>query len=65
MNGVSSNALLNMIPLGSYNILNIMDWLDQHHSILDCHNKKFTCLDEEGKQRTSKGIPKTISIRYI
>ena len=25
-----------------------MDWLDAHHAVLDCHNKTYTCLDEEG-----------------
>jgi hypothetical protein len=38
---------------------------DKHHVFLDCHNKKFTCLDEEGKQSIVKGILRTISIREI
>jgi hypothetical protein len=49
MNGVSTIADLNIIPLGSYDVLIGMDWLDVHHVILDFHNKTFTCLDEEGK----------------
>jgi hypothetical protein len=49
INGVSTNAELNIIPLGYYDILIGMDWLDNHYSILDCHNKTFTCLDEKGK----------------
>jgi hypothetical protein len=52
-----------MIFKGSYGIVIGMDWLEQHHDVLDGHNKTFTCLDEEGKQRTVKGIPKSISIR--
>jgi hypothetical protein len=32
---------------------------------MDCHNKTFTCLDEEGKKSTVKGIPRPISIRDI
>ena len=51
MNGMSTLADLNIFPLGSYEFLIGMDWLDQHHVILDCHNKEFNCLDEEGKLR--------------
>jgi hypothetical protein len=49
LNGVNIVAYLNIIPLGSYDILIGMDWLDQHHAMLDCHKKTFTCLNEEGK----------------
>jgi predicted aspartyl protease len=65
LNGVNTNVDMNIIPLGSYDILIGMDWLDKHHVVLDCHNKTFTCLDEEGKQSTVKGIPRPISIREI
>ena len=48
MNGMNSRAYLNIFPLGSSDYLIGMDWLDQNHAILDCHNKVFTFLDEEG-----------------
>jgi hypothetical protein len=51
MNGLSTKVELNILPLGSYDCLIGMDWLDQHHAILDCCNKAFTCLDEEGNQK--------------
>jgi hypothetical protein len=65
LNGVNTIVDLNIISLGSYDILIGMDWLDKHHVVLDCHNKTFTCLDEEGKQSLVKGIPRPISIREI
>jgi hypothetical protein len=65
LNGMSTNVDMNIIPLGYYDILIGMDWLEMHHVVLDCHNKTFTCFDEEGKQKTMKGIPKPISIREI
>jgi len=65
MNGVSSNADMNIIPLGFYDILIGMDWLDKHNVVLDCHNETFTCLNEEGKQSIVRGIPRPISIREI
>jgi hypothetical protein len=51
MNGLNTKADLNILPLGSYDCLIGMDWLDQHHTLLYCHNKAFTFLDEEGKLR--------------
>ena len=45
MNGLSTKAYLNILPLVSYDFLIGMDWLDQHHAILDFHNKEFTFLD--------------------
>ena len=51
MNGLNTGADLNIFPLGSYDYLIGMDWLDQHHALLECHNKEFTCFDEEGKLR--------------
>ena len=53
MNGLNTKEDLNILPLGSYDYLIGMDWLDQHHAILDYHNKEFTFLDEE-----SVGNPK-------
>ena len=42
-----------------------MDWLDQHHVVLDCYNKEFTCLDEKGNLRTIHGIPREVTVREI
>jgi hypothetical protein len=65
MKGLSTKAELNILPLGSYDCLIGMDWLDQHHAILDCHNKAFTFLDEEGNQKIVQGIPRAVTIREI
>jgi hypothetical protein len=56
---------LNIISLGSYDILIGMDWLEKHHVFLDCHKKTFTCLDGNEKQSIVKGFPRPISIRNI
>jgi hypothetical protein len=65
MNGLSTKAKLNVLPLGSYDCLIGMDWLDQHHALLDYHNKRFTCLDKEGNRKTVQGIPKAVVVREI
>ena len=65
MNGLSTKEDLNTFPLDSYECLIGMDWLDQKQTLLDCHNKEFTCLDEEGKLRKVQGIPREVTIREI
>jgi hypothetical protein len=65
LNGVNTSTNLNIILLGSYDVLIGMDWLDKHHVVLGCHNKTFTFLDGDGKQSTVKVIPRPISIREI
>jgi hypothetical protein len=65
MNGLSTKVNLNIFTLGSYDCLIGMDWLDQHRVILECHNKTFTFLDEEGNLWTMQGIPRPVIIREI
>jgi hypothetical protein len=65
MNGMNTREYLNILPLGSYDCLIGMDWLDLHNSILDCHNKAFTFFDEEGNLRMVQGIPREVTIREI
>ena len=65
MNGLVTYADLNVMPLGSYDILIGMDWLEAHWINLDCYNKTFECMDEEGHPIVVIGIPKVVSIRHI
>ena len=54
---------LSGLPLGSHDILIGRDWLESHREKLDCYNKTFACLDEEGNLMVVKGFPKAISGR--
>jgi hypothetical protein len=65
MNGLSTKADLNILSSSSYDCLIGMDWLDQHHAILDYRNKAFTCLDEERNHKTVQGIPRAMVVREI
>ena len=56
---------INVLPLGSYDILIGMDWLEQHRVILNCYDKTFTCINNHGKSISVKGIPRKTTIRYI
>jgi len=62
MNGTNTMVDLNIIPLGSYYCLIGMDWLENHHAILDFYNKVFACWYEEGNPRTMQGIPRPIYV---
>jgi hypothetical protein len=65
MKGMSTKDELNILPLGSYDFLIGMDWLDQHHALLDCHKKRFTCLNEDGNKVIVQGIPRAVAMREI
>ena len=65
MNGINTKADLNIIPLGSYDCLIGMDWLDKHHVVMDYYNKSFTFLAEEGKLRIVHGIPRVVILREV
>ena len=56
MNVLNKKLDVNIIPLGSYDCLIGMDWLEKHHVVLDCYKKEIKCLDEEGKQGKIQGI---------
>jgi hypothetical protein len=49
IDGVSIVVDPSIIPLGLYDVLVGMNWLNVHHVVLDCHDKTFTYLDEEGE----------------
>ena len=56
---------INILPLGSYDILISMNWLEQHHAMLDFLHKSILCTDVQGNQAKVKGISKKVSIRKI
>ena len=65
MDGLVTYVDMNILPLGSYDILIGMDWLEVHRNKLDYYNNTFECMDEEGNLRVVIGIPKVISVRKI
>ena len=65
INGLITYVDMNVLPLGSYDILFGMDWLEAHRVKLDYYNKSFECMDEEGNPVVVRGIPRVISVRKI
>ena len=56
---------LNVLPLGSYDILIGMDWLEKHRVVLKCFDKTFTCINNDGKLISVKGICMKTAVRQI
>ena len=49
MSQLETQVKLNVLSLGSYNVLIGMDWLEKHQLILNYFQKIFTCLNNEGE----------------
>lgn len=43
---------LNMLSLGAYDVLLVIDWLHKHHTKVDCYEKAIECLDEVKRKKT-------------
>ena len=65
MNQFETSVKLNVLPLGSYDVLIGMDWLEHHQVVLNCFDKTFTYLNNEGEMVTVKGIPRKKTIIQI
>ena len=49
-------ADLNMLPLGSYDVLIGMDWLEKHWALVNCKTKIIQYKDDFGKEQEMQGI---------
>ena len=65
LDNITNQADLNIFPLGSYDVLIGMDWLEKHQANLDCYNKALEYTDGEGRPQIVKGVQKQISVRRI
>ena len=65
MNDFKTTVKLNVLPLGSYDILIGMDWLEQHRAVLNCFDKTFTCVKNNEPPVTIKGVPRKTVVRQI
>lgn len=65
MNSFKTQVELNVLTLGSYDILINMDWLEKNRVVLNNFKKTFTCLNEEGETMLVNEIPRKIFVRHI
>eukprot|EP00253_Pinus_taeda_P011491 PITA_11491 len=63
--GESVVADLNVLPLGSYDVLIGMDWLERNWSLVDCKTKVIYCKDQDGHRKEIQGIQRPMQIRPI
>ena len=56
---------VNIFPLGSYDMLVVMDWIEEHKVCLNYFDKTFTCIENNGNIIKVKGIPRKVTIREI
>jgi hypothetical protein len=65
VNGFHTQDTLNVLPLGSYDMLIDMDWLDSHKDKIDYYIKTLKCEDDKGERINLQGIQKLVSVRKI
>ena len=62
---MKTHAYINILPLGSYDLLSQMDWLEKYRVMLDCYGKTFTCVDDKSNTIIVKGILRKVTIQDI
>ena len=65
MSRFKTQVKLNVLPLGSYDILIGTNWLEKHQVVLNCFDKKISCLNDKGENFSIKGIPRKVCVRQI
>ena len=65
MSQFETQVKLNVLPLGSYDVLIGRDWLEKDQVILNYFQKTFTCLNDKGERIPVKSIPRKVSVRKI
>jgi hypothetical protein len=65
LDGQNVRTNMNILPLGSYDMIIGMDWLEKHKELLDCYTNTLNYKDDYDTTRTIQGIPKLIAIRQV
>ena len=63
LDGKNIKTNLNILSLGSFDVINKMDWLEKHKSILDFYEKTLNYKDDYDTTRTTQGIPKLVYVK--
>eukprot|EP00253_Pinus_taeda_P017918 PITA_17918 len=63
--GQTITTELNVLPLGSYDVLIGMDWLERRWSVINCKTKTVSYRDELGVGKEIQGIQKPVQIQPI
>jgi len=60
-----TNVNLYVTPLGHYDVIIGMDWLEDHWDMLSCQSKTIHFLSDEGQSMVIHGEWKPVSLRLI
>jgi hypothetical protein len=52
-------------PLGAYDLIIGMDWLESHRDLVDCFAKRVLCVDDEGIPVEIQGVSRKVSLHFI
>ena len=63
MNDFITHVDLNILTLGSYGLLIGMYWIEKQKVMLNCFDKSFKCINNNGNTIKVKGIPRKVTIR--
>ena len=58
----STSTNLRVIPLGLYDIVFGMDWLEQHQVVMNCKDKTINCIDDFGSAKVIDGVKRPIFV---
>ena len=56
------NVEMNVLPLGSYDLLFGMDWLEEHWSLVNCKEKSISYLATDGSRQEIQRIRKSMKL---
>ena len=59
LDGQKIRTNLNILPLGSYDMIIRMDWLEQHRAVLDCYTKILSYKDNFDPRHTKTCVSQT------
>ena len=58
LNDFLTHVNVNIFPLGYYDLLIGMDWIEEQKVLLNYFDKTFTCIDNNGNNIKVKRIPR-------
>jgi hypothetical protein len=62
LGGQNIKTNMNILPLGYYDVIIRMDWLERHKAVLYCYEKSLKYKDKNDTARTVQGIQKLVSV---
>jgi hypothetical protein len=65
LDGQNIKTNLNILPLGSYDVIIRMDWVEKNKAVLDFYAKTLKYKYIYDTTRIDQGIPKPVSVRQV